>query len=321
MPRPDLPAPLVFARDQAAASRPCAATVGNFDGVHLGHAAIAARLMAAAERHGVPAVAVTFDPHPASVLRPDAAPVPLTTPRRRAELLLSLGLDAVHVQPATAALLGRQAEAFYDEILVERLRVRALVEGADFRFGAGRRGDVALLADLCRRDGVALEVVPAVVVGGGPVSSSRLRTLIAAGAVAEANSLAIAPYRLTGTVVVGARRGATLGFPTANLSGIDTLLPGGGVYAGRVPLDGAWHAAAVHVGPNVSFGETAISVEVHLVGFGGDLYGRSLDVDLLERVRDTRRFASVDELTSQLAADVAAASRIVADAPAPHGKA
>lgn len=320
MPRSDLPAPLVFARDHAAASRPCAATVGNFDGVHVGHAAIVERLRAAAARLGVPAVAVTFDPHPASVLRPGAAPMPLTTPARRAELLLGLGLDAVHVQPADAALLGREAEAFYDEILVQRLRVRAVVEGADFRFGARRRGDVALLAELCHRDGVELEVVPAVVVDGEPVSSSRLRALIAAGAVAEANALATAPYRLTGTVITGARRGATLGFPTANLSGIATLLPAGGVYAGRVPLDGSWHAAAVHVGPNVSFGETAISVEVHVLGFSGDLYGRSLDVDLLGRVRDTRRFASVDDLKAQLAADVAATKRIVADAP-PPGKA
>lgn len=295
--------------------------MGNFDGVHLGHAAIVERLRAAAARLGVPAVAVTFDPHPASVLRPDAAPMPLTTPARRAELLLGLGLDAVHVQPADATLLAREAEAFYDEILVERLRVRAVVEGADFRFGARRRGDVALLASLCRRDGVELEVVPAVVVDGEPVSSSRLRSLIAAGAVAEANALATAPYRLTGTVITGARRGATLGFPTANLSGIATLLPAGGVYAGRVPLDGSWHAAAVHVGPNVSFGETAISVEVHLLGFSGDLYGTPLDVDLLGRVRDTRRFASVDELKAQLAADVAATKRIVADAPAPPWKA
>lgn len=295
--------------------------MGNFDGVHLGHAAIVERLRAAAARLGVPAVAVTFDPHPASVLRPDAAPMPLTTPARRAELLLGLGLDAVHVQPADATLLAREAEAFYDEILVERLRVRAVVEGADFRFGARRRGDVALLASLCRRDGVELEVVPAVVVDGEPVSSSRLRSLIAAGAVAEANALATAPYRLTGTVITGARRGATLGFPTANLSGIATLLPAGGVYAGRVPLDGSWHAAAVHVGPNVSFGETVISVEVHLLGFSGDLYGTPLDVDLLGRVRDTRRFASVDELKAQLAADVAATKRIVADAPAPPWKA
>lgn len=321
MPRSALPAPLVFARDRAAEARSCAAAVGNFDGVHLGHAAIAARLKAAAVRLGVPAVAVTFDPHPASVLRPDAAPVPLTTPRRRAELLLSLGLDAVHVQPVDADLLAREAEAFYEEILIERLGVRAVVEGADFRFGARRRGDVALLAELCRRDGVALEVVPAVVADGEPVSSSRLRALIAAGAVAEANALATAPYRLTGTVVVGARRGGTLGFPTANFAGIATLLPAGGVYAARVPLDGSWHAAAVHVGPNVSFGETAISVEAHLIGFTGDLYGRPLDVDLLARVRDTRRFASADELKAQLAADVAAAARIVAEAPTDFGAA
>jgi len=299
----------------------CAVSVGNFDGVHAGHAAIVARLRAAAARLGVAAVAFTFDPHPASVLRPEQAPVPLTTPRRRAELLLALGVDAVHVQPADQALMALEAEAFYTGILRGRLGVRAVVEGADFRFGARRAGDVRLLEALCRRDGVGIDIVSPVLVAGVAVSSSRLRALIAAGGVREANELATAPYRLTGTVVGGARRGATIGFPTANLAGIATLLPGAGVYAARTRVHGVTHAAAVHVGPNVSFGETAISVEAHLIGFAGDLYGRSLDVDFLDRVRDTRRFASIDDLKAQLADDVAAAAAIVARFPDPDRKA
>jgi riboflavin kinase/FMN adenylyltransferase len=126
------------------------------------------------------------------------------------------------------------------------------------------------------------------------------------------------PYRLSGTVTTGARRGATIGFPTANLTDIATLLPATGVYAGRAHVDGVAYAAAVHVGPNVSFGETAISVEAHLIGFSGDLYGRTLDVDFLDRVRDTRRFTSIDDLTSQLSIDVAAAVRIAAETTAPR---
>lgn len=290
----------------------CAVAVGNFDGVHLGHAALAARLRAAADRAGVPAVALTFDPHPASLVRPGGAPVPLTTPARRAELLLALGLDAVLVQPVDRALLGLSAEAFYRDVLRGRLQAAALVEGPDFRFGAGRTGDVPLLRRLCAADGVTLEVVDPVAAAGGTVSSSRIRELVAAGDVAAANSLLTAAYRASGTVVPGARRGAALGFPTANLAEIATLVPGPGVYAARAVVRGRAesHAAAVHVGCNVTFGATVPTVEAHLVGFAGDLYGRVLDVDFLGRLRETRRFESVEDLKTQLARDVAAAVAI-----------
>ena len=315
---PSLAEPTVFPQ-AAGACAPCAVAVGNFDGVHVGHAAIVGRLREAAERHRVPAVVLTFDPHPASILRPEQAPLPLTTPARRAELLLALGVNAVCVQPADAALMALEAEAFYAGVLRGRFAARAIVEGQDFRFGARRRGDVAMLAALCGRDGVELDVVPPVVIDGEAVSSSRIRTLVAAGRMAEAHTLMTAPYRLTGAVVVGARRGGTIGFPTANLAGIATLLPALGVYAAVAHVDGVAVPAAVHVGPNVTFGETSVSVEAHLIGFAGDLYGRSLDVDFLDRVRDTRRFSSVEDLKAQLADDVAAARRIVAAAASSPG--
>lgn len=308
-----LPEPLVFASAGSSPPSACVVAVGNFDGVHLGHATIARRLRAAADRLGLPAVAFTFDPHPASVLRPERAPVPLTTPRRRAELLLELGIDAVLVQPADLRLMSLEAEAFYRDVLRGRLGVRGMVEGADFRFGARRAGDVGLLETLCGRDGIGLEIVPPVVAGGEPVSSSRLRGLVAAGRIAEANALATAPYRLTGEVIHGAKRGAAIGFPTANLGGIATLLPAAGVYAAHATVidgPGGRFPAAVHIGPNATFGETTVSIEAHLIGFAGDLYGRTLHVDFLERVRDTRRFASVDDLKAQLSADVAAAASI-----------
>ena len=315
---PSLAEPTVFPQ-AAGACAPCAVAVGNFDGVHVGHAAIVGRLREAAERHRVPAVVLTFDPHPASILRPEQAPLPLTPPARRAELLLALGVNAVCVQPADAALMALEAEAFYAGVLRGRFAARAIVEGQDFRFGARRRGDVAMLAALCGRDGVELDVVPPVVIDGEAVSSSRIRTLVAAGRMAEAHTLMTAPYRLTGAVVVGARRGGTIGFPTANLAGIATLLPALGVYAAVAHVDGVAVPAAVHVGPNVTFGETSVSVEAHLIGFAGDLYGRSLDVDFLDRVRDTRRFSSVEDLKAQLADDVAAARRIVAAAASSPG--
>ena len=314
------PSVVVFATGRWTPDSPaCAVTVGNFDGVHLGHAAIARQVCAAARRLDVPAVAVTFDPHPAVVLRPDAAPTPLTTPARRAELLLDLGMDAVLVQPTDRQLVSLSAEHFYREILRGRLRARAIVEGADFRFGANRTGDIQLLERLCGQDGIALETVPAVMAGELPVSSSRLRSLIAAGDVRQAAVLLTSPYRLTGTVVEGARRGGTIGFPTANLSGIATLLPAAGVYAARVAMpDGACRPAAVHIGPNITFGETRVSVEVHLIGYAGTLYGSTLDVDFMERLRDTQRFDSIDALKAQLTADVARALEVFDSIPAAH---
>ena len=319
---PPLPPPAVHARTSRwQPGSEAAIAVGNFDGVHVGHATIARRLRAAADRRGVPALALTFDPHPAAIVRPAAAPVPLTTPARRAALLLDLGLDAVLVQPADRGLVELDAEAFYAQILRGGLRAVALVEGADFRFGAGRAGDVGRLAGWAAADGVELEVVPPVVVGGTAVSSSRIRGLVTAGEIAAANALLTAPLRLSGMVVSGARRGAGLGFPTANLAALATLVPGPGVYAARAGVAGgpAW-PTAVHVGPNASFGETALSVEAHLIGFTGDLYGLRLDVDFLERVRDTRRFDSIEALKTQMRADVAAAARIAdAGAAAPAG--
>jgi len=317
-----LPAPLLFG---AAACEPplarAAVAVGNFDGVHLGHAAIAGRLREIAAAAGVPAVALSFDPHPASIVRPTAAPIPLTTVARRAELLLSLGLDAVLIQPTDGALVALSAEAFYREILRGQLGGVAFVEGADFRFGAGRAGDVELLERLAATDAATVAIVPPVLAGGEPVSSSRLRGLVAAGDVAAAAALATAPHRATGRVVAGARRGRSLGFPTANLADVATLLPAPGVYAARAAFAGEgeprrWFAAAVNVGAAPTFGEMAAGLEVHLVGFAGDCYDRLLDVDFLARLRDTLAFESAEALKTQLAADVARAAAIGADSPA-----
>ena len=315
---PPFPPPTIFPPTGrwTPAARACVATVGNFDGVHVGHAAIVRRLVEMARRKGVPAVVVTFDPHPAQILRPDRVPPPLTTPARRAELLLALGVDAVFVQPVDAAVVAIAAEDFYGGLLRGRLAVQGLVEGADFHFGAGRRGTVTLLAELCRADGVELVTIEAVEHEGAAVSSSRLRRLIGAGCIAEANAILTAAYRCSGEVIRGAQRGRGLGFPTANLASLATLVPGPGVYACRATVadDARSWPAAVHVGPNVSFGETSLSVEAHLIGFDGDLYGSTLHVDFLDRLRETRRFESVADLTEQLARDVDRA-RAVAAAP------
>jgi len=297
----------------------CGLSVGNFDGVHLGHREIIRRLRELAGGRGLPAVAVTFDPHPAAVLRPDRMPPPLTTAQRRAELLLGLGLDAVVVLDTTADLLGLSPAEFYERVLKNCLRGAAFVEGEDFRFGAERLGDTEQLRTWAIRDGLAFAAVSPVVAGTAAVSSSRVRQLLSSGEVTAAAELLGAAYAVSGTVEHGEHRGATIGFPTANLGGVATLLPAEGVYAGLATTTaGSRHAAAIHVGKNLTFSAARPTVEVHLIDFSGDLYGQPLRVAFGRRLRDTCRFASVEELTRQLRRDVAAAAVVeVADAAWP----
>lgn len=288
-----------------------AVTVGNFDGVHRGHAA----LLAAAKRWAAslagPTVAVTFDAPPAALLNPAAAQVPLTTPADRADLLHAGGADRVVILKTDPGLVSLSPEAFFEDVLTRMLGARAVVEGSNFRFGRGRAGDTRQLRDLCRAAGVAFEEVQPVAVRGDAVSSSRVRAVLTAGDVATAADLLGRPYRLAGTVVEGAKRGRTIGFPTANLGGVETLVPGVGVYAARARVDDRVYAAAANIGPNPTFGEDARKIEIHLLDYAGNLYGRRLAVDFVAKLRDTRPFASVGELVEQLKQDVAATSKIV----------
>ncbi|MGH7224367.1 MAG: riboflavin kinase, partial [Gemmataceae bacterium] len=196
------------------------------------------------------------------------------------------------------------------EVIQKRLQTRALVEGSNFGFGRGREGDVTTLAKLCESTGIRLSVVPPVILDGIEVSSSRVRAALTIGNVREAASLLGHFYRLHGLVGVGQRRGQQLGFPTANLEQLRTLVPGDGVYAVRVAHEGTMWPSAANVGPNPTFGEDAHKVEVHLIGFQGDLYGRPLAIDFIERLRDTRPFKGVAELREQLRRDIEQARRI-----------
>jgi riboflavin kinase/FMN adenylyltransferase len=292
-----------------------AVSVGNFDGVHRGHVALLEELRRQASAVRGPAVALTFDPHPLQLLRPEYCPPPLTTGADRAALLQAHGAEQVVVLQTTHDLLRLTAEEFFERVVRSQFGARAMVEGDNFGFGRGRGGNVATLAELCRRDGLGLVVVPPVLVDGQSVSSSRVRSALQRGDVREASQCLGRPYRLRGTVGVGQRRGATLGFPTANLERAQTLIPGDGVYAVRAEHEGAARPGAANVGPNPTFGENARKVEVHLIGFHGDLYGAELWVDFIERLRDTRRFGSVSELLAQLRADVERAREVIQD---PH---
>jgi riboflavin kinase/FMN adenylyltransferase len=288
--------------------------VGNFDGVHRGHAALAARLRAEAGRVGGPAVVVTFDPHPVALLAPERLQPLLTTPADRAELLHAAGADHVVFLRTTQQLLGLDAGEFLDRVLGDKLAARGVVEGFNFRFGRGRAGDLSTLEEWCRRRGVGFAVVARQAVDCAVVSSSRVRTALEGGDASAAARLLGRPYRVRGVVGTGAKRGRTLGFPTANLAEPATLVPGDGVYAVRVLLDdGSDWPGAANVGPNPTFGEQARKIETHLIGYDGDLYGRPIAVDFIERLRDTRRFAGAADLVDQLRADVEQARRIVGE--------
>jgi len=289
-----------------------AVTVGNFDGVHLGHARIIGKLVEQASRQGGPAVVFTFDPHPARILRPHQAPAPLTWPQRKAELLGQLGVDAVIAYPTDEAFLELKAQEFFDRMVLGRLQARSLVEGANFFFGRDRLGNVDMLQGLCHKAGIGLSVVEPLETGGRMVSSSRVRELVAAGRLDRARQMLTEPYRIRGTVVRGVGRGDKLGFPTANLAEIDTLLPGEGIYVGRAMVDGRLWPAAISIGPNPTFGEQTTKVESHLAGYNDTLYGTTIELDFLARLRDIMQFGSATELISQLDRDVAATREIVA---------
>ena len=290
-----------------------ALTIGNFDGVHRGHARLVERLIAHARRVGGPSVVFTFDPHPVRLLRPEAAPPPLTWTDRKAELLAALGVDCMIAYPTDEELLALGPDEFFHQIIHDALYARAIVEGPNFFFGRGRQGNIERLEQLTRAAGVELEIVEPIEIDGAIVSSSRVRELIAKGDVDAARTLLTEPYRIRGMVTHGAARGAKLGFPTANIDAIDTLLPAVGVYAGVAHVGRDRWPTAVNIGPNPTFGEHAVKVEAHLLGFGRSLYGDPLEIDFLSRLRDVHPFESIEALKTQLQKDIAATQQIYAD--------
>ena len=265
----------------------------------------------------------TFDPHPVRLLRPEQCPPPLTWTERKAELLAAQGVDWLVAYPTDEALLQLSAVDFFEQIVRSKLAAKAMVEGPNFFFGHNREGTVERLAELAKSAGMSLDVVQPVMIDGAIVSSSRVRELIRIGNVEEARALLSAPYRIRGMVTHGAGRGAKIGFPTANLSGVDTLLPALGVYAGRawlsptspasraVPGPEESYPAAINLGPSPTFGDAMIRVEVHLIRHNEALYGQPLEVDFLARLRDIRPFDSPAALVEQLRVDVEDVKRIV----------
>ncbi len=285
---------------------PHAVTIGVFDGVHLGHRTIIERL----EGTGFPTTVLTFDPHPAEVLSPGSDPRLLTTIGERVSLLEAAGVDTVGILDL-AEVRHFEPDRFVDEVLIDKLGVRSLVIGSDFHFGRDRSGDVDYLLTTGQHLGFEVIVVE-LVESDGVVSSTRIRSLIESGDVAAASALLGSRFGLSNEVVRGEQRGRALGFPTANLRPPPgKVTPGHGIYAAFAEVDGVARPAAVNVGVRPTFGGTGLLIEAHLLDFDGDLYGKRLTLEFVERLRPEIRFENVDALIEQMGDDVSRVRQIL----------
>jgi riboflavin kinase/FMN adenylyltransferase len=298
-------------------------TIGEFDGVHRGHQHIVARAAELGRERGLPVVAITFDPHPDEVVRPGSHPPFLCSLRRRAELLAGLGVDAVCVVPFTLEFSRVDPDEFVRTVLVEKLHASAVVVGEDFRFGHKAAGDVPLLERLGEKYDYTVEGLPLRVLGDATISSTAIRTLLAAGDVTEAARLLGRPHRVEGVVVRGHQRGRQLGFPTANVeSPPHTAIPAEGIYAGWLAtLDEAGEEtsrwpAAISIGTNPTFNGLVRTVEAYAIDRTDlDLYGLHAAIDFAVRLRGTLRFESVEALVDQMRIDVDQARALILAEP------
>jgi len=284
-------------------------TIGNFDGVHLGHQRICRTAHALARVSSAAVAAMTFEPHPINILRPAQAPPRLTPWEEKLRQLEHAGAEVVIRLNADAALLSLEAEEFVREIVVRRIHPSYVVEGPDFRFGRGRRGDAATLQALSARGGFQVHVVEPyrLTLPGREqiiVSSTAIREMLAAGAVEDAAACLGRPYRLVGTVVHGAAAGRHLGYPTINLDIGSQMMPGEGVYAGRAELAGLHRPAAISIGRRPTLGGKDLVAEAFILDESGEWYGQTARLELVARIRDQRKFASREELTRQITRDI-----------------
>lgn len=295
-----------------AVTRGSVVSIGNFDGVHLGHQSIVSHALQEASVLGMTMAVLTFEPHPSEVLAPKQKRMRLASPARKVALLGELGVELLLSQHVDLELLSLSADDFCFHVLAQSLSARAVVVGENFRFGRGRRGDIASLTRCGQELGFEVHVSALVQISGEAVSSTRVRQQLLAGEVKVARELLGRPHELSGVVVRGHGKGRSLGFPTINLAPVETLLPHSGIYAALCRLSGepSLLPAAVYIGnrPTLGHGET---VEAHLIGASGDLYGRSASLLFIERVRAEQRFTSEAELRTQMAKDIGTTERIL----------
>ncbi len=292
-------------------------TIGNFDGLHVGHRAIMKTVLGRARDLGGEAVVYTFDPHPRKVLRPESAPQLLTTLDQKLELLEEMGIDVAIVEPFDREFAELDPQAFVREYIHRRIRPMEVYVGYDFHFGRDREGSMRLLTETGPRLGFSVTIFPEVTIDGRDVNSTRIRELIGQGEVAEAGRLLGRPFRVRGRVVEGQRRGRTLGFPTANLEPHNEVMPEAGVYAGWTrfvddgdPARGREIPTVTNVGQRPTFEDgRGFVAEAHLIDFSGDVYGRSIELSFERRLRRERRFDGPDALREQIQRDVVEARR------------
>ncbi len=293
----------------------CVVTIGVFDGVHRGHQALIREAVATGTELGLPTVMMTFDPHPSEVVRPGSHPALLSTLRRRAELVAEMGVDAFLVLPFTVALSQVSAEEFVHDVIVDQLHAAAVVVGENFRFGHRGAGSVELLRELGRRFGFTVKGIGLVTEPDAvTVTSTYVRSCVAAGDVAAAAEALGRPHRVEGFVVHGEGRGGSeLGYPTANLDTVPhAAIPADGIYAGWFVLGTRRSPAAISIGTNPTFSGRVRTVEAFVIDEGGNFYGRRVALDFVARLRDTHRYDSVEALIAQIDDDVARTKNVLA---------
>ena len=287
--------------------------LGNFDGLHRGHLKIVERVRRGAAEHGGTPMAMTFDPHPSRVVRPDKAPALLMTKAQRLEALGRAGISAVAVVRFTPEVSRWDPETFVRTVLVEWLRVSEVWVGANFLFGHDRSGNFSTLRTLGQRYGFRADKIDPVRYKEFVVSSTRVRRLVAEGRMDEAGALLGHQFSIDGVVVEGKRRGRELGFPTANLKTENELVPPNGVYATTVTIDGIVHPSITNIGVRPTFSDsTGTTIEAYVLGYSGNLYGQQVKLGFVQRLRDERKFEDVDALKAQMEADRRRAERLFA---------
>jgi riboflavin kinase/FMN adenylyltransferase len=286
-------------------------TIGNFDGVHLGHQAIFRTLIERARTVGGTAVVLTFDPHPLKVLAPERCPPLLTPTEKKLSLMRASHVDVVVCLPFTPALANLTPVAFVEDVLIGMLGMREIYVGYDFAFGRGRQGTIALLHELGAQHDFRVQMIEPVKVNGSVVSSSMIRQWLQQGRVDAAAPLLGRLYSISGVIVEGYRKGREIGFPTANIRSANELIPNCGVYAVLVDWRGQTHEGVANIGYNPTFGRTQLSIEVHLFDFTQQLYGESVEVFFVEKIRDERTFPTVTDLIAQISRDVETAQTLL----------
>ncbi|MCX5851402.1 MAG: bifunctional riboflavin kinase/FAD synthetase [Deltaproteobacteria bacterium] len=295
-----------------AALQGCIVTIGNYDGIHIGHQEILRRVATEAQNQNRKSVVITFEPHPQKVIHPERRPFYLLTPlEEKLGFLESLGINTTIVITFTPEFAEITAEQFVHTILGDKLRIKKIFIGYDYAFGKNKAGNAEYLREAGARLGFEVEEIGPVKMEGIIVSSTNIRLALLDGKIKRAAKMLDRSYNVSGTVVKGHRRGTTIGFPTANIKS-DKVIPGVGVYVIIAEIEGTKHQGVLNIGFNPTFGNDELSIEVHLLDFHGDIYGKFINIHFIERLRDEKKFESPEKLVEQIGHDIERAKAILA---------